>query len=252
MGGASKGRVGKKQRNSKLSSASRTSRSSAAVKNSMRRGPTRLSRSSPGSRNHVNLAAIDDLFNRFKEPGEEKIGPEGMQALFDVLGVDPLNIIALIFAWKLKAKVPFEFKREEFVNGCVTLNCDSLEKLKTVLPTLRESLNNEADFRSFYMFAFEYNKPPEQRSLPIETARQLFPLILEGRFLHLDLWIEFLQGRKNAISRDTYSLLLDFTRSVDQDLSNYDGENGAWPVLLDEFVDFAKPRIQASKDHMDT
>lgn len=64
---------------------------------------------------------------------EEKIGPEGMQALFDVLGVDPLNIIALIFAWKLKAKVPFEFKREEFVNGCVTLNCDSLEKLKTVL-----------------------------------------------------------------------------------------------------------------------
>lgn len=102
------------------------------------------------------------------------------------------------------------------------------------------------------MFAFEYNKPPEQRSLPIETARQLFPLILEGRFLHLELWIEFLQGRKNAISRDTYSLLLDFTRSVDQDLSNYDGENGAWPVLLDEFVDFAKPRIQASKDHMDT
>lgn len=102
------------------------------------------------------------------------------------------------------------------------------------------------------MFSFEYNKPPEQRSLPIETARQLFPLILEGRFAHLDLWVEFLQGRKHAISRDTYSLLLDFTRSIAYDFSNFDEENGAWPVLLDEFVDFAKPKINSKRERMDT
>lgn len=121
-----------------------------------------------------------------------------------------------------------------------------------IIATLKESLNNDADFRSFYMFSFEYNKPPEQRSLPIETARQLFPLILEGRFAHLDLWVEFLEGRKHAISRDTYSLLLDFTRSITYDFSNFDEENGAWPVLLDEFVDFAKPKIVAKRDQMDT
>lgn len=101
------------------------------------------------------------------------------------------------------------------------------------------------------MFAFDYNKPIEQRSLPIEVARQLFPLILEGRFAHIDLWIEFLEGRKHAISRDTYSLLLDFARNIDYDLKNFDEENGAWPVLLDEFVDFARPRIAQSKDKMD-
>lgn len=56
-----------------------------------------------------------------------------MQALFEALQVDPLNIIALVFAWKLKAKVPFEFTRTEFVNGCILLNCDSIGKLKTVL-----------------------------------------------------------------------------------------------------------------------
>lgn len=101
------------------------------------------------------------------------------------------------------------------------------------------------------MFAFDYNKPPEQRSLPIETARQLFPLILEGRFAHLDLWNEFLEDRKQAISKDTYSLLLDFSKTIDYNLDNFDEENGAWPVLLDEFVDFAKPRIAANKDKMD-
>lgn len=101
------------------------------------------------------------------------------------------------------------------------------------------------------MFAFEYNKPPEQRSLPIETARQLFPLILKDRFHHLDLWCEFLENRKHAISKDTYSLLLDFTQTIHADFSNFDEENGAWPVLLDEFVEFAKPKLKQNCDKMD-
>lgn len=93
------------------------------------------------------------------------------------------------------------------------------------------------------MYAFEYNKPPEQRSLPIETARLLFPLLLEGRFRHLDLWMEFIKDRKHAISKDTYTLLLDFAVTIDDTMSNFDEQNGAWPVVLDEFVEFAKPRI---------
>lgn len=167
-----------------------------------------------------------------------------MQLLFDALNVDPVDITALIFAWKLNAQVPFEFSQSEFVNGCVTLKTDSLDKLKNLVPRLKDCLATLADFRSFYMYAFEYNKPPENRSLPIETARQLFPILLEGRFRHLDLWMEFLQHRKLAISKDTYSLLLDFAVTIDDDMSNFDEENGAWPVLLDEFVDFAKPKVE--------
>lgn len=96
------------------------------------------------------------------------------------------------------------------------------------------------------MYAFEYNKPPEQRSLPVDTALKLFPLILRGRFRHLDLWIDFLSEHKLGISKDTYSLLLDFALTIDDDMQNFDEENGAWPVLLDEFVDFAKPKLISS------
>lgn len=56
-----------------------------------------------------------------------------MQALFEVLNVDPLDITALLFAWKLNAKVPFEFSQSEFVNGCVVLKADSIEKLKKAI-----------------------------------------------------------------------------------------------------------------------
>lgn len=56
-----------------------------------------------------------------------------MQALFDALDVDPLDIISLVFAWKLGAKTPFEFSRSEFVDGCTNLGVDSVEKLKAML-----------------------------------------------------------------------------------------------------------------------
>lgn len=63
----------------------------------------------------------------------EKIGPEGIQALFDRLQIDILDIATLIFAWKLRAKVPFEFSKKEFVDGCVSLRADSWDKLKKVI-----------------------------------------------------------------------------------------------------------------------
>lgn len=68
-----------------------------------------------------------------------------MQSLFDALEVDPCDIISLVFAWKLGAKTPFEFSRTEFVNGCVSLETDSVEKLKAVLRTsLHQHLKHES------------------------------------------------------------------------------------------------------------
>lgn len=67
-----------------------------------------------------------------------------MQTLFDRLDLDPLDISTLIFAWKLQAKVPFEFSRAEFVNGCIQMQADSLEKLKKTIRTCPLTIHCDA------------------------------------------------------------------------------------------------------------
>lgn len=186
--------------------------------------------------------AVNNLFNDFKDADQDKIGPESLEAFFEALELDPLDISALIFAWKLNAQTPCEFSRAEFVDGLMRLGVDSISKLKKKVHALKGMIADPVDFRSFYLFSFDYNKPPGQRTLPIDTARELWPLLLGDRFTHLDLWLEFLEPRKHAITRDSFVLLLDFASTIQHDLSNYDEEGGAWPVLLDEFVDYAKSK----------
>ena len=56
-------------------------------------------------------------------------------------------------------------------------------------------------------------------------------------------WLAFVEAQKvKVVSHDLWLQVLDFSRDVGDDLKGYDAE-GAWPVILDEFVD----HIRASK-----
>lgn len=56
------------------------------------------------------------------------------------------------------------------------------------------------------------------------------------------------QSKYKVINKDQWCNVLEFSRTINLDLSNYD-EDGAWPVLLDEFVEWYKDK-QMSQDLM--
>lgn len=63
----------------------------------------------------------------------------------------------------------------------------------------------------------------------------------------LDHWIEFMRARNKPVNKDTWSLFIDFIRTVDHskgDLEGYD-EDGAWPSVID---DFCEERRKRNKD----
>ncbi|BBN13195.1 hypothetical protein MPTK1_6g01570 [Marchantia polymorpha subsp. ruderalis] len=113
----------------------------------------------------------------------------------------------------------------------------AFDGLRRLNADLHEELMDTRHFSLFYRFVFFMCRERGQKSISVNTAVAAWRLSLTGRFRLLDQWCAFvLIHQRYSISEDTWRQVLEFSRSVHEDLSNYDPE-GAWPVLVDDFVD---------------
>lgn len=192
----------------------------------------------------VDRRKLNQLFETYRDSAaEDKMLAEGVSRFLDDLQVDPTSLLVLILAWRFKAETQCEFKRSEFVEGMACLGAETIDQLKTHLPALEKEIGDGSRFREFYQFTFGFGKTPGQKSMDLDMAIAYWNIILKGRFKFLDLWCQFLsENHKRSIPRDTWNLLLDFSLSINEEMSNYD-EEGAWPVLIDDFVEWARLRL---------
>lgn len=79
----------------------------------------------------------------------------------------------------------------------IFIRSDSIEKLRSRLPTLERELSDSSKFKDFYIFTFNYAKNIGQKGLDLDMAITYWNIIFVGRFRFLDLWCQFLKVRFN-------------------------------------------------------
>jgi DCN1-like protein 1/2 len=91
---------------------------------------------------------------------------DGTMNLCQDLGIDPTQLDFLLVSYHLGSKQMGEFTRQPFVDGCVALECYSVDQLKQSLATtFKNDLQDPAYFRKVYNYAFLFGRQTGQKNL---------------------------------------------------------------------------------------
>ncbi len=202
-------------------------------------------------------SAIEKLFQEFADAEDPNIiSMEGISKLCEQLEIDPLeDIRVLVLLWKLvdapSTEKPGQISKTEFTSGCARLQATTSAKFKALLPTLDTGFLDQKEFREFYKFCFQFNRQGTHRTLDQDMVMALLQLVLKGRVSaeRLETFCSFLEQSTTSYSRitlDQWTSFLDFCYEYDDDLSTYDESTSAWPVMMDEYVEYMMKKATSS------
>ncbi|KAJ8614448.1 hypothetical protein CTAYLR_000807 [Chrysophaeum taylorii] len=205
-------------------------------------------------------------FEKYADEDEGCVTMEGLAKLAVDLGIDAATDTKLLaLCWRLGATKPGVIQKDEwakfetcpelptfsssYVRLCLVLHSlRTVEALKSGWGQLDPSFLENAEFRPFYKFCFEFNREGTKKFLERDTAIALLPLCIENRSIHAASFVEFLETKPEdfKLNKDQWCSFLDFSVSVGvgPKFEGWDAEESSWPILLDEFVEWSKTTHQ--------
>lgn len=79
---------------------------------------------------------------------------DGVTTFINDLGVDPTDVVMVVVSYHMKAATMCEYTWQEFQQGFMDMEVDSVASLKSKLPELRKELDDRDTFAQIYSFAF--------------------------------------------------------------------------------------------------
>eukprot|EP01122_Echinamoeba_exundans_P016692 TRINITY_DN8539_c0_g1_i1.p1 TRINITY_DN8539_c0_g1~~TRINITY_DN8539_c0_g1_i1.p1 ORF type:complete len:293 (-),score=70.69 TRINITY_DN8539_c0_g1_i1:201-1079(-) len=189
------------------------------------------------------IKKAEKFFEKYKDAEEDCISPDTMTTFCTDIGVDAEDVVMVVLSWHMKAVEMGYYQRDEFMNGLKELNCDGPEKLKAKIPSLRDELKDNNKLREIYKFAWQFAKDDaEKKTITLDMAEGLLQLILAGEN-HVNNFCSFLKEQTDykGINLDQWMSFFEFAKTMKPDMSDYD-DQGAWPVLIDNFVEWSKEK----------
>jgi DCN1-like protein 1/2 len=186
-------------------------------------------------------ATLEKFFREICPPGESAIEGDSLMGLIENCGSDPCDLVWLAIAYHCNAKKAACFTLDEWIQGMRALELTSLASLKKALPELRKRVTARGEeARNIYRFSFIYSLDEAVRNLKVEDALMLWDLLLKPLNWPLyDRWIAFISSKVSVVTKDNWNLIYELATTVKADLSNFDAA-GAWPVMIDDFVELVK------------
>ena len=169
-----------------------------------------------------------------------------MLHFFEALQMDSNDWCTLALAWKWNCSTGGIIYRHEFIAGMRSMGCTTIEQLQEKVRELRAQLEREpALFKAFFSFVFSFVRNTQEsnrKTIGLDTARRLLQSLLAPRYpQHIEPFARYLEGMSDGrrMTYDQWMSVLDWCESMDDGFTRYE-EEGSWPVLIDEFVDWMR------------
>ncbi|GBE82679.1 hypothetical protein SCP_0410640 [Sparassis crispa] len=232
-------------------------------------------------------AGAASLFSSYTDPDDlNVIGPEGFERLCSDMDISLEGALPLVLAWQMNASEMAKISKDEWQTGMEELQIACLEYLALALHDVEDMLllnkpplkhpavtpartkkktvpsepynrvrywkyaadTNKA-FSELYSYCFNLAKPAGARNIDMETASAFWSVLVVPQYPVMKEMLEFIndKGTYKGVNKDLWSMILEFCRTIQPDLSNYDAD-GAWPTMIDNFVEWKTSRSKVDRE----
>lgn len=211
--------------------------------------PRLLSRTVDPFNDHAaSVRTVGAFFCKYSDPDGTRVDSNGLDRLWRDLHLGGRSDKrALAILWRLKGERTDSVSRTGFIDGCLDLNTDSVDRLRREMPNLLYDARR--NFKDFYRFVFrvwtattEQRDPSGKPCLSQTDAIALWKIVLplcSGDALRFEhSWYDFLnESVVETIDESCWIAYLRFSQAVLKDFSNFAAVRAHWwPSVLTEFA----------------
>ncbi|KAH0525780.1 hypothetical protein TsFJ059_009197 [Trichoderma semiorbis] len=202
-------------------------------------------------------AKLDSLFDSLRDDeadDKDQLELEStMGYLSEKLNVSLENAELFVVLELVQAPSVGEITRAGYIDGWKSSGAGAShqEHAAHVRKLISDLSRDTALFKKVYKYAFVAGREKDQKSLALDNALIYWSMLFsapgvewKGKHDWLDLWKTFL-GEKwtRSVNRDMWNMILEFAlKSVNDESLSFWSEDGAWPSVIDDFVEWCRQK----------